>query len=168
MKNSYAIFTHVKNWYVLSHTCEELVRNFHTCEKLVRNFHTCEQLVPKAHRCKKIGTKCSQTFPVALKNILPKKDYDCWMSFVSACKTLSSVTITTRQLQGHERFMAFCRTFQQLYGSNCVTSNMHLHSHFIQCIIEFGPMHVFWLYSFERMNGTLGLFHIYIESEPKP
>ena len=98
--------------------------------------------------------------PIALKNILPKKDYDCWMIFVSACKTLSSVTITTRQLQeGHERLMTFCRTFQQLYGSNCVTPNMHLHSHLIQCIIDFGPMHVFWLYSFERMNGTLGSFH---------
>ena len=97
---------------------------------------------------------------VALKNILPKKDYDCWMLFVSACKMLSSVTITTRQLQeGHERLMTFCRTFQQLYGSNCVTPNMHLHTHLIQCIIDFGPMHTFWLYSFERMNGTLGSFN---------
>ena len=98
--------------------------------------------------------------PVALKNVLPKKDYDCWMLFVSACRTLSSVTLSTRQLQeGHGLYMTFCRTFQQLYGSMCVTPNMHLHSHLIQCILDFGPMHAFWLYSFERMNGALGSFH---------
>ena len=33
---------------------------------------------------------------------------------------------------------------------------MHLHTHIIECIIDYGPMYSFWLYSFERMNGVLG------------
>ena len=40
-----------------------------------------------------------------------------------------------------------------------MTPNMHLHTHLVECILDFGPMHVFWLYSFERMNGILGSFN---------
>ena len=35
---------------------------------------------------------------------------------------------------------------------------MHLHSHLINCIIDHGPVHNFWLFSFERFNGLLGTF----------
>ena len=35
---------------------------------------------------------------------------------------------------------------------------MHLHSHLINCAIDYGPVHNFWLFSFERFNGLLGDF----------
>ena len=33
---------------------------------------------------------------------------------------------------------------------------MHLHLHLKDCILDFGPIYAFWLFSFERYNGILG------------
>ena len=38
-----------------------------------------------------------------------------------------------------------------LYG----TPNMHMHCHLASCVKEFGPIHSFWLFPFERYNGIL-------------
>lgn len=35
---------------------------------------------------------------------------------------------------------------------------MHLHSHVVDCIMDYGPVYSFWLFSFERYNGLLGNF----------
>ena len=45
---------------------------------------------------------------------------------------------------------AFCRKFE-----HC-TPNMHLHLHLKNCILDHGPAHSFWCFSFERYNG---LYH---------
>ena len=37
--------------------------------------------------------------------------------------------------------------------------NMHLHGHLKECILDFGPVYTFWLFSFERLNGVLGFYH---------
>lgn len=36
--------------------------------------------------------------------------------------------------------------------------NMHLHAHLQRCVLDFGPVYSFWLFSFERENGILGSF----------
>ena len=36
---------------------------------------------------------------------------------------------------------------------------MHLHGHLKECILDFGPIYAFWLFSFERLNGVLGSYH---------
>lgn len=33
---------------------------------------------------------------------------------------------------------------------------MHLHTHLIDCILDYGPVYSFWLFSFERYNGIIG------------
>ena len=33
---------------------------------------------------------------------------------------------------------------------------MHMHLHLADCLQDFGPLHAFWLFSFERYNGLLG------------
>lgn len=33
---------------------------------------------------------------------------------------------------------------------------MHIHGHLKQCILDFGPIYAFWVFSFERYNGLLG------------
>lgn len=33
---------------------------------------------------------------------------------------------------------------------------MHIHAHIKECILDYGPLHGFWLFSFERYNGVLG------------
>lgn len=43
-----------------------------------------------------------------------------------------------------------------LYVTQFITPNMHLHGHLAACIRDYGPLHSFWLFSFERYNGLLG------------
>ena len=33
---------------------------------------------------------------------------------------------------------------------------MHLHCHLRTCILDYGPLHGFWCFAFERYNGILG------------
>ena len=33
---------------------------------------------------------------------------------------------------------------------------MHLHTHLLDCVMDYGPVYAFWLFSFERYNGILG------------
>ena len=35
---------------------------------------------------------------------------------------------------------------------------MHLHSHLVDCVLDYGPVYSFWLFSFERYNGILSEF----------
>lgn len=55
--------------------------------------------------------------------------------------------------------MKFCTMFEKLYGQDLVTPNMHLHGHIKECLLDYGPFHAFWCFSFERFNGILGSFH---------
>lgn len=36
---------------------------------------------------------------------------------------------------------------------------MHLHGHFKDCILDYGPVFSFWCFSFERYNGIMGDYH---------
>lgn len=35
---------------------------------------------------------------------------------------------------------------------------MHLYSHLVDSVLDYGPVYSFWLFSFERYNGILGEF----------
>ena len=43
-----------------------------------------------------------------------------------------------------------------LFGKTIITPNMHMHCHLRQCLEDYGPLHTFWCFSFERYNGVLG------------
>ena len=49
----------------------------------------------------------------------------------------------------------FCKTFEELYGFQMCTPNMHMACHFKDCILDYGPISAFWCFSFERYNGTM-------------
>ena len=51
--------------------------------------------------------------------------------------------------------LEFCEGFQNLYGKDECTPNMHMHCHLSDCIMDVGPLHSFWCFSFERYNGIL-------------
>ena len=96
----------------------------------------------------------------ALQGILPQEHLTCWMSFVTACKLLGKKTITRKDIEeGDHHLMTFLNQFVELYGSAAVTPNMHSHGHLKECLIDFGPFHGFWCFSFERYNGILGSYH---------
>ena len=52
--------------------------------------------------------------------------------------------------------LRFCKRIQNLYGESAITPTLHLHAHIKQCLLDFGPVYEFWLFSFERFNGILG------------
>lgn len=95
-----------------------------------------------------------------LKEFLPHRDYNCWLAFVKACTLLCRRSITIQQLDEADALLLnFCQMFEQLYGNDGCTINIHLHGHLKECIVDFGPVYAFWLFSFERMNGVLGSYH---------
>ena len=51
--------------------------------------------------------------------------------------------------------MKFGESFERLKGKKYVTPNMHLHCHLTECVIDCGPVHAFWCFSFELFNGIL-------------
>ena len=59
----------------------------------------------------------------------------------------------------HALLRTFCTKFEELYGTDYCTPNMHLHLHLKECLLDFGPPHAFWCFAFERCNGILGSLH---------
>ena len=80
--------------------------------------------------------------------------------FVLACKSLGMRVLTVDDIELGDRYlMEFCKAFEELYGKDLVTPNMHLHGHLKECLLDYGPFHAFWCFSFERFNGILGSYH---------
>ena len=97
--------------------------------------------------------------PVVLK-ILPGEHLRCWLLFVRACCILGKRIATQAEVSTANLLLgAFCRKFEQLYGAEHCTPNIHLHLHLKNCILDYGPAHSFWCFSFERYNGLLGSYH---------
>ena len=96
----------------------------------------------------------------ALKGVLPDQHLECWRFFVLACKSLGKRVLTVGDIELGDRYlMEFCKAFEELYGKDLVTPNMHLHGHLKECLLDYGPFHAFWCFSFERFNGILGSYH---------
>ena len=66
------------------------------------------------------------------------------------------VKVAYNSLTDHSYLLKFCQCFEELYGKHRVTLNMHLHTHLVDCVLDYGPVYAFWLFSFERYNGILG------------
>jgi len=49
--------------------------------------------------------------------------------------------------------------FKILYGHASCTPNHHHYLHMKDCLQDYGPIHGFWYYSFERFNRILGRYH---------
>lgn len=94
---------------------------------------------------------------LTIRDILDNEDIECWCHFVLTCRLLCSRGITLEQLKlADALLMQFCKRTERMYGKDVITPNMHLHSHLRECILDYGPIHGFWLFSFERFNGILG------------
>ena len=98
--------------------------------------------------------------PIVLKGLLPDEHLRCWLLFVRACTLLKPRILRKIDVDSADLFLLqYCKEFERLYGSRSVTPNMHLHTHLKQCLLDYGPLHAFWCYPFERFNGILGSFH---------
>ena len=93
---------------------------------------------------------------IVLKGILPEAHYNCWYIFVQACSLLCSRAIShTNIMELNSLLLSFCKNFEQLYGTDLCTPNLHLHCHLKECF-DYGLAAAFWLFACERMNGILG------------
>ena len=79
-------------------------------------------------------------FSICIKGNFTREYYDAWMCLVTACRLIGCQSLTMAQRSEAE-------------------SNMHLSSHLVDCIRDYGPVYSFWCFSFERYNGILGSYH---------
>ena len=94
---------------------------------------------------------------LCMHGLIPQSHLECWRSFVLACRRLCRRSLTENDVTVADLLLVqFCKRVDQIFGHNFVTPNMHLHHHLASCIHDFGPIHAFWLYAFERYNGLLG------------
>ena len=94
------------------------------------------------------------------KKILGRKKLENLSKFVNACRLLCKKSVTKDDIsKAHDLLLDFCKGFEELYGKEFCTPNMHLHLHLKGCLENFGPVYAIWCFSFERYNGTLGHYH---------
>ena len=94
---------------------------------------------------------------LAMRGILTDSHMECWKHFVLACRLLMQFEITLTHVSlADALLLQFCKRVERLYGKSAITPNMHLHCHLKECILDFGPIHGFWCFAFERYNGILG------------
>ena len=92
-----------------------------------------------------------------LDDVIPKRHKECFRKFVFACQYICKRIISENDITiAHGLLIQFFKDFEILYVKEKVTSNMHLHLHLKDFLLDFGPIYSFWLFSFERYNGMLG------------
>ena len=92
-----------------------------------------------------------------LFGLLSTEMMECWRHFVLACRRLCKGNLTPDDVTiADALLMQFDRRVGHLYGRDCITPNIHMHAHLTSCVRDYGPLHGFWLFSFERYNGILG------------
>ncbi|XP_077996898.1 uncharacterized protein LOC144450190 isoform X2 [Glandiceps talaboti] len=95
----------------------------------------------------------------ALDSIVTGEHLDCWKAFVHACRIICNRTISKKMVHtAHTYLRLFCKKFEKLYGPESCTPNLHLHMHLKDCLLDYGPVYSFWLFSCERYNGIMGGF----------
>ena len=93
---------------------------------------------------------------ITLHDMLDKEMFECWRHFVLASRVLCSKKLNpTQLLLADSLLLQFCRRTEHLFGKDAITPNMHMHAHLKACIEDYGPIHSFWVFAFERYNGIL-------------
>ena len=89
-------------------------------------------------------------------DILPRTQLECWRKFVLACRRLVQYSLSSDDITiADGLLLKFCKRSAEIYGDDAITPNMHMHCHLASCLREFGLVHSFWLFPFERYNGIL-------------
>jgi hypothetical protein len=96
------------------------------------------------------------TSGAVLHGLLPDQDIAMWLEFRKAVMLMCCSRLTSGCVEEiGVRVEKYCRMFEHIYGSNKITPSQHFITHIVDCIRDYGPCHVFWLFAFERVNGML-------------
>ena len=75
---------------------------------------------------------------VALKGLLDPIHLRCWLLFVRACYLICYRIITTEVIDEiHLYLVQFCKLFEDLYGADACTPNIHLHLYLKECLLHY-------------------------------
>ena len=81
---------------------------------------------------------------------------DNFMDLVAAVKIAHLRTLTFKQIDKYHILMhRYLRTLQQLYPHAPITPLQHMSLHLPRLMKEFGPVHAWRCFAFERYNGVL-------------
>jgi len=95
---------------------------------------------------------------VSLWEHLSETDRRILNHFVRVCSILVGRIIEFGLMEeAHRRLIKIIKLIEECYGRNKITPNLHLSLHLCECAYDFGPLYAFWCFSFERMNGILGM-----------
>ena len=56
---------------------------------------------------------------------------------------------------GQKLGSSVCPGLEQLYGREACTPNLYMHCHLKEFVLDVGPLHCFWCFSFERYYEIL-------------
>src|SRR5256884_8596997 len=94
-------------------------------------------------------------------DLLVTSDQKILANFVRACSLLTCQIIDNNMLsQAHDRLLQVVKLIKENYGLKSITPNIHLSLYITDCCKDYGPLYLFWCYSFKRINGLLGKLSI--------
>ena len=84
-----------------------------------------------------------------------------WSLSVRASVLLRQYSLSLADVEeADEKLLEFCKAFEECYGKECCTPNMHLHAHIKDSVLDFGPISAFWAFPF----NDLMVYQNYFES----
>lgn len=98
------------------------------------------------------------TGPVVLKEVLPSKMYNNFMTFSLATSILISPYHSSRDnyiSYAHDLFKHFIKISEKLYGSSFISHSIHNLLHLSDCVRLFGPLDNFSAFEFKNYLQTL-------------
>ena len=86
--------------------------------------------------------------PFVLHSLLPQRDFICWCDFVEACQLLCQPIL-------RKSVMLINSLYSFVSLLNTYMDSMHMMCHLQDILLDYGPVHGFWCFSFERYNAIL-------------
>ncbi|PKC09214.1 hypothetical protein RhiirA5_290169, partial [Rhizophagus irregularis] len=91
-------------------------------------------------------------------DFLDEIDRKIFAYFVRACKILTSQKLRKNELnEAFVKLIEMNKLVEQKYGHKKISLNLHLCLHIYECLLDYRPISSFWCFSFEKMNGILGI-----------
>ena len=91
-----------------------------------------------------------------LKDVLPENNFKHFILLVTTMRKLLGTSIEEKDLQLCTKFMnIFCKHYNELYGDQEMTINIHCLLHLVDTVRDLGPLWIYSCFFFESLNGVL-------------
>ena len=94
--------------------------------------------------------------PIVLHKLLPLEHHTVPCAFSKVHALLSRPYIQEVEVdKADDLLLSFCTGFEQFYGWESCTPNLHMHCHLKECMFDVGPLYSYWCFSFVCYDGIL-------------